>query len=189
VSVFGYGTSLYLGWMMWRSRRGYLLIGKYLADLVNGMLGRIDPETVILRTERPRAMREAVHAACREGLYVAIQEQNVPVAFGFPHGLPPIDGTGPVPPAPPGPSVPRGPDTTGAPAPRPLYQAADQRPDQQLYQPGQRGWPTDTTQRDVPPQQPPHEQPLPPYPPMPDFHGSDHDDRFWHGGDAHPPQP
>ncbi|WP_322751499.1 MULTISPECIES: hypothetical protein [unclassified Frankia] len=103
VSVFGYGTSLYLGWMMWRSRRGYALIGKFLADLVNGMLGRIDPETIMLRTERPRAMREAVHAACREGLYVAIEGQDVPIAFGFPHGLPPIDAAGPTPPDPLGP--------------------------------------------------------------------------------------
>ncbi|SBW23213.1 mechanosensitive ion channel family protein [Protofrankia symbiont of Coriaria ruscifolia] len=98
VSVFGYGTSLYLGWMMWRSRRGYVLIGKYLVDLVNGMLGRTDPETIMLRTERPRAMREAVHAACREGLYVAIEGQDVPIGFGFPHGLPPIDAPGPTPP-------------------------------------------------------------------------------------------
>jgi hypothetical protein len=129
VSVFGYGTSLYLGWMMWRSRRGYVLIGKYLVDLVNGMLGRTDPETIMLRTERPRAMREAVHAACREGLYVAIEGQNIPVSFGFPNGLPPIDDAGPPPPPI---AIPQPPPTAGPPSsplPEPPRPPAAEPPD------------------------------------------------------------
>jgi hypothetical protein len=92
VSVFNYGSSLYLGWMMWRSRRGAALIKQFLSDLVNGILGRNDPERVMLRTERPRAMREAVHAACREGLVTAIDRTPVPLSFGFPGGLAPIEG-------------------------------------------------------------------------------------------------
>jgi hypothetical protein len=39
-------------------------------------------------------MREAVHAACREGLIVAIDQTAIPVEYGFPQGLPPIEGDG-----------------------------------------------------------------------------------------------
>lgn len=91
VSVFPYGTSLYLGWMMWRSRRGTGLIRQFLADIAVGMAGGRDPERQMMRTERARAMREAVHAACREGLVVAAEGLDVPVGYGFPHGLPPIE--------------------------------------------------------------------------------------------------
>jgi hypothetical protein len=94
ISVFTYGSSLYLGWMMWRSRRGAALIWQFATDLVMGILGRGDTELIMLRTEQPRAMREAVHAACREGLVVAIDQTPVPVEYGFPHGLPPIEGDG-----------------------------------------------------------------------------------------------
>jgi hypothetical protein len=91
VSVFEYGTSLYLGWMMWRSRRGWTLLGRFVSDLVAGITGRLDPVGMTLRTERARAMREAAHAICREGLRVAIERREVPVDYGFPNGLPPIE--------------------------------------------------------------------------------------------------
>lgn len=73
VSVFSYGTSLYLGWMMWRSRRGSELIARYFGDLVLGMKGQNTIEKQLLRSEGARAMREAVHLACREGLMVAVE--------------------------------------------------------------------------------------------------------------------
>jgi len=99
VSVFNYGSSLYLGWMMWRSRRGYVLVGQFLTDMVNSIRGRLSPEEMVMRTERPRAMREAVHAACREGLTAAVELRRLPIERGFPGGtLPPIDA--PVAPAP-----------------------------------------------------------------------------------------
>ncbi|HEX4721739.1 MAG TPA: hypothetical protein VH333_04440 [Pseudonocardiaceae bacterium] len=109
VSVFGYGTSLYLGWMMWRSRRGTSLIGQYLKDLGEGLTGRRDLERMMLRTERPRAMREAVHSACREGLFTAAHGVEVPLNYGFPQGLPPIEAAeiGPAP-MPVGPPIPAG---------------------------------------------------------------------------------
>jgi hypothetical protein len=101
VSVFPYGTSLYLGWMVWRSRRGTTLVRQFVVDLFQGMAGRRDPERLMLRTERARAMREAVHAACREGLVVAVEDRDVPLAFGFPEGLPPVEddqyGSAPIP--------------------------------------------------------------------------------------------
>ncbi|MFD4638141.1 hypothetical protein ACFWN2_12545 [Lentzea sp. NPDC058436] len=101
VSVFSYGTSLYLGWQMWRSRRGSTLIRQFLVGIVRGMSGQNDPEIAMLRADRARAMREAVHAACREGLMVAVEGIQVPEQFGFPHGMPPVESgsfaSGPVP--------------------------------------------------------------------------------------------
>ncbi|MFE0025059.1 hypothetical protein [Amycolatopsis sp. NPDC059021] len=91
VSVFSYGTSLYLGWLMWRSRRGSTLIGQFLAGIVRGMAGHNDPEIAMLRAERARAMREAVHAACREGLIVAVDGLQVPDQYGFPYGMPAVE--------------------------------------------------------------------------------------------------
>ncbi|USX54780.1 hypothetical protein [Lentzea sp. HUAS12] len=101
VSVFSYGTSLYLGWQMWRSRRGSTLIRQFLVGIVRGMSGQNDPEIAMLRADRARAMREAVHAACREGLMVAVEGIQVPEQFGFPYGMPPVEegafASGPVP--------------------------------------------------------------------------------------------
>jgi hypothetical protein len=91
ISVFEYGTSLYLGWMMWRTRRGATLVGRFVGDVAGGMFGHTDPVKLMLRTERPRAMREAVHSVCREGLHVAIEGLSVPESYGFPGGLPPIE--------------------------------------------------------------------------------------------------
>jgi hypothetical protein len=91
ISVFEYGTSLYLGWMMWRNRRGTALIARFFSDMVAGVLGRLDPVRLMLRTERPRAMREAVHSVCREGLHVAVEGLEVPESYGFPSGLPPVE--------------------------------------------------------------------------------------------------
>ncbi|MFC1438262.1 hypothetical protein ABUW04_08335 [Streptacidiphilus sp. N1-10] len=76
ISVFTYGSSLYLGWMMWRSRRGYQLIGQYIRDMVQGLQGRNTIELQILRSERVRALREAAHIACREGLAVALSDSD-----------------------------------------------------------------------------------------------------------------
>ena len=104
VSVFAYGSSLYLGWAMWRTRRGTALIGQFLKDLFRSIAGHLDIEREMLRTEPVRAMREAVHAACREGLLVAVEGQLVPVEYGFPQGMPPLEesdfGVAPVPAAP-----------------------------------------------------------------------------------------
>ncbi|QWB22580.1 MULTISPECIES: hypothetical protein [Streptomyces] len=90
VSVFSYGTNLYLGWQMWRSRRGYALIGQFVSDLLASIMGRLSPERIMMRTEGVRAMREAVHAACREGLATAVDQVAVPVSYGFPEGLPAV---------------------------------------------------------------------------------------------------
>ncbi|WP_280698032.1 hypothetical protein [Kitasatospora sp. GP82] len=86
ISVFRYGTSLYLGWQMWRTRSGTRLLLRYLTDLAGSLKGRAGLQWAMLRTESTRAMREAVHAACREGLLVAIEREQVPLSAGFPDG-------------------------------------------------------------------------------------------------------
>jgi hypothetical protein len=91
ITVFAYGSGLYLGWTMWRSRRGAHLIGRYIADVFRSMGGQLDPVARMLRTEQARAMREAVHAVCREGLHVAVEQTEVPDSYAFPHGLPPVE--------------------------------------------------------------------------------------------------
>ncbi len=65
VTVFPYGTSLYVGWQMWRRRSGAQLIKRALVDRVTAA----NLVTVMLRTDRARAVREAVHLACREAVY------------------------------------------------------------------------------------------------------------------------
>jgi hypothetical protein len=142
VTVFPYGSSLYLGWMMWRRRSGAALIGRMLADSIGSMFGTVDAVRVMLRTDRPRAMREAVHAACREGIYSAVRQEMVADSFGFPAGLPPIEafelapagspavpampqGGAQVPPPPPqNPSAPM-PPSAPVPAPAPAPDAFD----------------------------------------------------------------
>ncbi|MBB4893931.1 hypothetical protein FHS39_002965 [Streptomyces olivoverticillatus] len=108
VSVFEYGTSLYLGWTMWRIRPGAVIIGTYLKDLLGGMLGRTGNVNQMLRTERPRAMREAVHSAVREGVEIAVQGVEVPIASTFGQDLPIVSaaGQGPAAAGPPNPPAP-----------------------------------------------------------------------------------
>lgn len=91
ITVFAYGSGLYLGWTMWRSRRGAQLIGRFISDAFHNMGGQVDPVARMLRTEQARAMREAVHAVCREALHVAVEQTDVPDSYAFPQGLPPVE--------------------------------------------------------------------------------------------------
>lgn len=80
ISVFRYGDGLYVGWTMSRSRRGWKLL-----------LDRARRADDFARAASARAMRETVHAICVEGLRIAIGRVDVPTAYGFPHGAPPIE--------------------------------------------------------------------------------------------------
>jgi uncharacterized protein YbjQ (UPF0145 family) len=118
VTVFPYGTSLYVGWTMWRRRRGATVLGHFLKDLAGGFAGRAGAVNQMLRTERVRAMREAVHAAVREGAEAAVQGVDVPIASAFGQDLPVRDLSvattqPPTPQAPPPPSGPGGPGSWG----------------------------------------------------------------------------
>ncbi|ALG08382.1 hypothetical protein [Kibdelosporangium phytohabitans] len=99
VSVFRYGTSLYLGWTMWRVRKGSTLLTQNFYGSSQGT--GPDPIGRILNLEQLKAMREAVHSICREALHTAVQNVNVPEDYGFPSGMPPIEnlpyGTAPQP--------------------------------------------------------------------------------------------
>ena len=70
VTVFPYGTSLYVGWQMWRRRSGAQLVKRALHDRMTGA----NLVTSMLRTDRARAVREAVHLACREAVYATPNE-------------------------------------------------------------------------------------------------------------------
>lgn len=85
VTVFPYGTSLYVGWQMWRRRSGAQLIKRALVDRVTAA----SLVTAMLRTDRARAMREAVHLACREALYAIPDETMWAEAQQLP--LPPVE--------------------------------------------------------------------------------------------------
>jgi hypothetical protein len=90
VSVFSYGTSLYLGWNMWRVRNGSVLLQQYFnRSHGSGGLGAVGK---VLNLERLKTMREAVHAVCREALHTAVQNIEIPEHYGFPNGMPPIEG-------------------------------------------------------------------------------------------------
>ena len=96
-TVFAYGTSLYVGWTMWRNRLGAQLIWTFIKDLIGGMLGRTGVINQMLRTEKVRAMREAVHSAVREGVEVAIQGVEVSITSTFGYEIPIQDLTVPAP--------------------------------------------------------------------------------------------
>ncbi|WP_059005652.1 hypothetical protein [Streptomyces specialis] len=68
VSVFPHGTGLYVGWTMWRSRRGWQLVLRFLLDVWSGFAAQDADERRTIRAERPRAMLESVHLACREAV-------------------------------------------------------------------------------------------------------------------------
>jgi uncharacterized protein YbjQ (UPF0145 family) len=177
VTVFPYGTSLYTGWTMWRRRRGVTILGHFLKDLAGGFAGRAGAVNQMLRTERVRAMREAVHAAVREGAEAAVRGVDVPLTAAFGQDLPVYDLGAPAdrPPASPAPSGPGGPgswggdpaawgSTAAAPnpwaSPTPGPQAAPAPGPQAAPTPGPQAAPTPGPQAAPAPQAPP--QPGPP---------------------------
>jgi hypothetical protein len=88
VSVFAYGTSLYLGWTMWRRRLPVVLLYRWFVDTVGGMFGRHSEFAGQLASNRDRALREAVHSAVREGIDAVNYGVDVPVAATFGYEVP-----------------------------------------------------------------------------------------------------
>ncbi len=66
VSVFAYGTGLYLGWTLWNQRSPFRMMLRYLLDLFGGGLGRQPDFAGALSSQRSRALRESVHSALRD---------------------------------------------------------------------------------------------------------------------------
>ena len=152
-TVFAYGTSLYVGWTMWRNRFGAQLIGTFLKDLVGGMLGRTGVINQMLRTEKVRAMREAVHSAVREGVEVAIQGVEVSIVSTFGYEIPIQDLTLPAP----------APNAPAAPAPQPVAPQPPM-PQQSMPQP-----PIPQPSQQYAPMPQASATPQPPVPPQPYF--------------------
>ena len=90
VAVFGYGTGLYIGWAMFRRRPGAAVLRASLANLARSLRQRPDTVRIATEAERPRVLREAVHASCLAGLKTAVEKIDVPIGFGFPDGLPAV---------------------------------------------------------------------------------------------------
>ncbi|GAA2987149.1 hypothetical protein [Actinokineospora diospyrosa] len=88
VSVFAYGTSLYLGWSMWRIRTGADLLHEYR---VQSRGDRMDQVGRVLNLDRLKAMREAVHSVCREALHTAVADIRIAEDYGFPTGMPKLE--------------------------------------------------------------------------------------------------
>lgn len=112
VTVFAYGTSLYVGWQMWRRRSGAQLVKRALVDLLKGA----NLVTVMLRTDRARAVREAVHLACREAVYATPDDNLLVLAQQL--RLPQVEQESVLLPQPASPVLPP-PSTMAAPAPPP----------------------------------------------------------------------
>ncbi len=90
VSLFSYGTSLVVRWHM--SQR-YSLFGlvRTFAEWPHGAFASTPDADRMLRLGRGRAMRDAVHLACQRAVRTVATETEVPIDFGFPGGLPPIE--------------------------------------------------------------------------------------------------
>ncbi|MEV6008716.1 hypothetical protein AB0M29_18095 [Streptomyces sp. NPDC051976] len=76
VTVFSQGSALYVGWTMWSSRRGYLLLGHFFGGMLASFAGQDADEKPVIRAERPRVMVEAVQLACLAGLSTAAEEDR-----------------------------------------------------------------------------------------------------------------
>ncbi|WP_405915599.1 hypothetical protein [Streptomyces sp. NBC_00728] len=88
VSVFPYGTGLYLGWSMWSSRRPVAMFGRFVKDAVAHPFAGQKVFTGLVSAQRVRALREAVHSAVREGMDAAAHNIRVPLAQTFGYDIP-----------------------------------------------------------------------------------------------------
>ncbi len=88
ITAYGFGSDLHIGWVyywhlsLWR----YLLLG--IGNLLNGLRGRQTEVHVLARYEPAKTMREALHAAAREGVDVAADATPAAVGLGLPTGVP-----------------------------------------------------------------------------------------------------
>jgi hypothetical protein len=88
VSVFAYGTGLYVGWSLWSSRRPMAMFSRFLKDSVTSPFAGQKVFKGQLSSQRARALREAVHSAVREGVDAANHDIRVPLSQTFGHDIP-----------------------------------------------------------------------------------------------------
>ena len=88
VSVFAYGTGLYLGWTLWNQRSPIRMMLRYLLDLFGGGLGRQPDFAGALGSQRSRALRESVHSALRDCVDVVNADLQVTMRSTFSKDIP-----------------------------------------------------------------------------------------------------
>lgn len=79
ISVFAFGSDLYLGWTLWRCQKPISVVLRWLVSLFRGnpeFSGLIDVEPV-------KALRESVHNAVRQGIEAAAAELDVSIVATF----------------------------------------------------------------------------------------------------------
>jgi hypothetical protein len=76
VTVFPQGSALYVGWTMWSSRRGYLLLGQFFGGVLVSFLRQDADERRVIHSVRARVMAEAVQLACLRSLSAAAVENR-----------------------------------------------------------------------------------------------------------------
>jgi hypothetical protein len=88
VSVFGYGTALYMGWTMWRRQYPIVMFWGYLKQTFDVVTGHGTLFHLILRAEDVQAFREALHSSVKQGLDVALDDLRIPIAATFGYEVP-----------------------------------------------------------------------------------------------------
>ncbi len=112
ISVFPYGTGLFIGWQMWRRQLPVIMVGTWLGQRIATLTLVGTHFHALLRADLSRALRDAVHNAAREGLEAAQAGLQVPMQATFGYDVPitadetATRGTPPPPPIPPPPAPP-----------------------------------------------------------------------------------
>ena len=75
---------------MFRRRPDAAVLRAALVNLARSLRQRPDTVRIATEAERPRVLREVVHASCLAGLKAAVEKIDVPIGFGFPDGLPTV---------------------------------------------------------------------------------------------------
>lgn len=97
VSVFPFGTDLYLGWTLWHRDLPVVIVFRWLSTVLRRTMWNTGIAGV-REVEPVKAMRDAVHDGLREGMEAAIRGQVVPLEETFGGAVPienlPDSGTG-----------------------------------------------------------------------------------------------
>ena len=71
MSVFPFGTGLYVSWAMWREQSFLSMCWAVVVKVVRRSIGHSDELALALQGDSARALREALHLAAREGVEAA----------------------------------------------------------------------------------------------------------------------
>lgn len=92
VGVFAYGNALYVDWMLTRVQSPVAMLYRHLKVRLLAVLTQDGAGfRMLLAAELPKALREAVHSAVREGVQVASDNLRVPMEYAFGREIPVTD--------------------------------------------------------------------------------------------------